>query len=42
MVDYVNFEANGISSEYLKACTDCKLVVFSKQNWEDLSRIIVG
>lgn len=41
MVDYLNFEANAVSSEYLQACTDCKVVVFSKQNWEDLSRIIV-
>jgi CRP-like cAMP-binding protein len=39
--DYVNFETNTSSSEYLQACTDCKLVVFSKQNWEELSRIIV-
>ena len=42
MADYVNFEANAVSSDYLQACTDCKLVVFSKQNWEELSRIIVG
>ncbi|WP_308993736.1 Crp/Fnr family transcriptional regulator [Mariniflexile litorale] len=42
MVDYVNFEADTVSSEYLQACTDCKLVVFSKQNWEELSQIIVG
>ncbi|MBC9796410.1 Crp/Fnr family transcriptional regulator [Sinomicrobium weinanense] len=41
MVDYVNFEANTVSSEYLQACTDCKLVVFSKQNWDELSQIIV-
>lgn len=42
MVDYVNFEANTASSEYLQACTDCKLIVFSKQNWDELSQIIVG
>lgn len=42
VVDYINFEANAISSDYLQACTDCKLVVFSKQNWEELSQIIVG
>lgn len=40
--DYVNFEANTISTEYLQACTDCKLVVFSKQNWEELSHTIVN
>lgn len=42
VVDYVNFEANISSSEYLQACTDCKLIVFSKQNWEELSQTIVG
>jgi CRP-like cAMP-binding protein len=41
VVDYVNFEANTSSSEYLQACTNCKLVIFSKQNWEELSQIIV-
>jgi CRP-like cAMP-binding protein len=41
-VDYVNFEANTTSSEYLQACTDCKLIVFSKQHWEELSHTIVG
>lgn len=42
VVDYVNFEAHTSSSEYLQACTDCKLIVFSKQNWEELSQTIVG
>lgn len=42
MCDYVNFEANAVSSDYLQACTDCKLILFSKQNWEELSQIIVG
>lgn len=28
-------------SEYLTAITDCKLVVFSKQNWKDLSATII-
>jgi CRP-like cAMP-binding protein len=42
VVDYVNFEANTSSSEYLQACTNCKLIVFSKQNWEELSQTIVG
>ena len=42
VVDYVNFEANAASAEYLQACTDCSLIVFSKQNWEELSNIIVG
>jgi CRP-like cAMP-binding protein len=42
VVDYINFEAKSASSEYLQACTDCKLIVFSKQNWDDLSQTIVG
>lgn len=42
MVDYINFEANTSSSEYLQACTDCKLLVFSKENWKALSHSIVG
>ena len=41
VVDYVNFEAGTASSEYLQACTDCKLIVFSKSGWEDLSHTIV-
>ena len=40
--DYVNFEANTSSSEYLQAVTDCSLIVFSKTDWEELSHIIVG
>ncbi|MDR6733298.1 Crp/Fnr family transcriptional regulator [Sphingobacterium sp. 2149] len=40
--DYVNFEANSLSSEYLQAITDCSLIVFSKKNWEELSHTIVG
>ncbi|SDL51782.1 cAMP-binding domain of CRP or a regulatory subunit of cAMP-dependent protein kinases [Catalinimonas alkaloidigena] len=42
VVDYVNFETNTVSSDYLQACTDCTLLVFSKEHWEDLSRIIVA
>lgn len=42
MVDYVYFEANTVSSEYLQACTNCKVIIFSKQSWEELSQIIIG
>ena len=42
VVDYVNFEPETASSEYLQACTPCKLMVFSKPNWEELSSTIVG
>lgn len=40
IVDYANFETNSASSEYLQAITACKLIVFSKQNWEELSDTI--
>lgn len=40
--DYMNFESNSPSAEYLQACTDAKIVIFTKQNWEELSEIIVG
>lgn len=42
VADYVNFEANIASSEYLQACTDCKLIIFSKQDWEQLAQSIVN
>jgi len=29
-------------SEYLQAITDCKLVVFSSQDWKEISEIIIG
>jgi CRP-like cAMP-binding protein len=41
-VDYVNFESNTASSEYLQACTDCQLIVFSKPDWDELSHTIIG
>lgn len=40
--DYVNFEANTSSSEYLQAITDCRLIVFDKKDWEALSDNVVG
>jgi CRP-like cAMP-binding protein len=42
VVDYLNFEMNAISTEYLQACTDCQLIVFSKADWDELSQTIVG
>lgn len=42
VVDYVNFEADTASAEYIQASTHCKLLVFSKQDWEELSNTIVG
>lgn len=40
--DYVNFESNTISSENLQAITNCRLAVFSKNDWEELSHTIVA
>lgn len=42
VVDYVNFEANTPSSEYLQACTDCNMLAFSKQDWDEFSQKIPG
>ncbi len=42
VVDYVHFEANTAATEYLQAITTCKLIVFSKQNWEELCLSIAG
>lgn len=40
VVDYDNFETELVSSDYLQAVTDCKLIVFSKQDWEELYKTI--
>lgn len=42
VVDYMNFEAGTAATEYLQACTDCKLVVFAKQDWDQLSQTVPG
>jgi CRP-like cAMP-binding protein len=42
VVDIVNFEAGTASAEYLQATTDCSLIVFTKQDWDELSHTIVG
>lgn len=41
-VDYLNFEANTVSSESIKASTKCKLLVFHKIDWESFSNEILG
>lgn len=41
VVDYENFEANLVSSDYLQAVTDCKLIVFSKQDWNELYNTMI-
>lgn len=42
VVDMKSFESNTEASEYVQAVTDCNLLVFSKPDWEDISRTIVG
>lgn len=42
VTDYQNFEANMTASEYLQAVTNCKVLVFSRQDWDDLLNTIIG
>ncbi|UKT64481.1 Crp/Fnr family transcriptional regulator [Pedobacter mucosus] len=42
VVDLESFENEIPSSAYVQAITDCKIIVFSKKNWLDLSNTIVG
>ncbi|ANI87879.1 cyclic nucleotide-binding protein [Arachidicoccus ginsenosidimutans] len=42
IVDWHHFESNIAASEYVQAVTDCKMLIFSKQHWEELSDTIVG
>lgn len=40
--DQKKFEAQVEASEYIQAVTDCKLLVFSKKDWDDIGNTIVG
>ena len=40
--DQQKFEAQVVASEYIQAVTDCKLLVFSKKDWNDIGNTIVG
>jgi CRP-like cAMP-binding protein len=42
VTDYQNFEAGLPSTEYVQAVTNSKLVVFSKQDWDELLNTIIG
>ncbi|RDC58214.1 Crp/Fnr family transcriptional regulator [Pedobacter chinensis] len=42
ILDGHNTETNYTPSEYLQAITDCKLVVFSRKDWKEISDTIVG
>ena len=40
--DQQKFEAQVVASEYIQAVTDCKLLVFSKKDWDEIGNTIVG
>ncbi|UZR98544.1 Crp/Fnr family transcriptional regulator [Chondrinema litorale] len=42
VTDYQNFAANMAASEYVQAVTNCKLLVFSKKDWDELLNTIIG
>ena len=41
VVDYENFEAGLPSTDNLQAVIDCKLLIFSKRDWDEISNTIV-
>jgi CRP-like cAMP-binding protein len=42
LVNLESFDNEIPSSAYVQAITDCRLIVFSKQDWEELSNTIIG
>jgi len=42
VVDNEKFESQIAASEYVQAVTDCKVLIFSKKNWDEISDTIVG
>lgn len=42
VADYQRFEAQAVASEYVQAVTDCKLLVFSKKAWDEISNTILN
>jgi len=40
--DQQRFEAQVVSSEYIQAVTDCKLLTFLKKDWDEIGNTIVG
>jgi len=42
VVDNPKFETQTEASEYIQAVTDCKLLVFSKKDWDEISQTIIG
>lgn len=42
VVDNQKFELQVEASEYIQAVTDCKVLVFTKKDWHEISNTIVG
>ncbi|MEA5404405.1 Crp/Fnr family transcriptional regulator [Arcicella sp. DC2W] len=42
VVDFESFDNEIPSTAYVQAITDCRLIVFSKKNWQELLNTIVG
>jgi CRP-like cAMP-binding protein len=42
VVDNQKFESQMVASEYVQAVTDCKVLVFTKKNWDQIANTIVG
>jgi len=40
--DHEKFESQITASEYVQAVTDCKVLAFTKKDWDDISNTIVG
>jgi CRP-like cAMP-binding protein len=40
--DQQRFEAQVVASEYIQAVTNCKLLVLSKKDWDEIGNTIVG
>jgi CRP-like cAMP-binding protein len=42
ILDGLTAATNYIPSEYLQAVTDCKLIIFSKKDWKEISDTVIG
>jgi CRP-like cAMP-binding protein len=42
VVDNEKFESQIAASEYVQAATDCKVLAFSKKDWDEITNTIVG
>lgn len=42
VTDYPNFEQRAAATEYIQAVTDCRLLVISRRDWEDIADTING